>query len=134
MKNLALTFLVSVAFLVNASAQYQLQIQIVDLQSDKGRVMLELFDANHQSVNKKTETIQNKKSTIAFEGLKPGRYAVRYFHDENSNDKLDTNMFGIPTEGYGISNDAYGTFGPKPFEEWLVDVSKDTKIVLKTKN
>jgi uncharacterized protein (DUF2141 family) len=41
---------------------------------------------------------------------------------------------GIPKEGYGFSNDAYGTFGPKPFEEWLVDVSKDTKIVLKTKN
>jgi uncharacterized protein (DUF2141 family) len=25
-------------------------------------------------------------------------------HDENGNRKLDKNFFGVPTEGYGVSN------------------------------
>jgi uncharacterized protein (DUF2141 family) len=36
--------------------------------------------------------------------LPPGRYAVMVMHDENGNGKLDSNVIGIPTEGYGFSN------------------------------
>jgi uncharacterized protein (DUF2141 family) len=31
------------------------------------------------------------------------------------NGKLDTNMLGIPTEGYGFSNDVTGLFGAPAF-------------------
>jgi uncharacterized protein (DUF2141 family) len=134
MKSLTILCLASINLFHYASAQYKLEIEIVDLISDNGPVMLELFDADHKLLSQKKTSIQNRKSTVTIENLKPGKYAVRYFHDENSNGKLDTKMFGMPTEGYGFSNNAYGTFGPKPFEEWLVDVSKDTRIVLKTKN
>jgi uncharacterized protein (DUF2141 family) len=33
------------------------------------------------------------------------------FHDENDNGVLDKGAFGIPTEGYGFSNNAKGFFG-----------------------
>ena len=33
-------------------------------------------------------------------------------YDENMNGKLDTNWLGIPTEGYGFSNDAKAMLGP----------------------
>ncbi len=33
------------------------------------------------------------------------------------NGNLETNRLGIPTEGYGFSNNAYGMFGPKPFKD-----------------
>jgi len=36
-------------------------------------------------------------------------------HDENMDGKLDTNWVGIPTEGYGFSNDAKATLGPPSF-------------------
>jgi uncharacterized protein (DUF2141 family) len=36
-------------------------------------------------------------------------------HDENMDGKLETNMLGIPTEGYGFSNDAEGTSGAPSF-------------------
>jgi uncharacterized protein (DUF2141 family) len=39
-----------------------------------------------------------------FTGVPPGTYAVAVMHDENGNDKLDSNFIGIPTEGYGVSN------------------------------
>ena len=48
--------------------------------------------------------------------LSPGRYAVTAFHDENDNGELDTNLLGIPTEGYGFGNDASAAFGPPSFK------------------
>lgn len=46
-----------------------------------------------------------------------GEYAVKVFHDENNNGKLDTRMFGIPAERYGFSNNAGGKFGPPEYED-----------------
>ena len=53
---------------------------------------------------------------------------IRFFHDENQDKELDTNILGIPREGFGFSNDAMGKLGPKDFKEWLFDVSDDTTI------
>ena len=54
--------------------------------------------------------------------LAPGRYALSAFHDENDNGELDTNLMGIPSEGYGFGNDASAAFGPPSFEAAAVDV------------
>jgi uncharacterized protein (DUF2141 family) len=35
-----------------------------------------------------------------FSDIKPGNYAIAVIHDENRNGELDTNMFGIPKEGW----------------------------------
>ena len=42
-----------------------------------------------------------------------GSYAIAAMHDENGNGELDTILVGMPTEGYGASRNAHGTFGPK---------------------
>jgi uncharacterized protein (DUF2141 family) len=42
------------------------------------------------------------KMIFEFSDIKPGNYAIA-IHDENRNGELDTNMFGIPKEGYGSS-------------------------------
>lgn len=45
-----------------------------------------------------------EEASFTFKDLKPGSYAVMITHDENGNGKLDTNIMGIPLEGYGFSN------------------------------
>ena len=47
---------------------------------------------------------QGEEATFSFKDLKPGQYAVMITHDENGNGKLDTNITGMPLEGYGFSN------------------------------
>ena len=37
--------------------------------------------------------------------LKNDQYAIRYFHDENKNEELDTNFLGIPKEGFVLGNE-----------------------------
>jgi uncharacterized protein (DUF2141 family) len=46
----------------------------------------------------------------------PGTYAAQAFHDENNNSVIDRNIFGIPTEGLGFSNNAKMFFGPPRFD------------------
>lgn len=60
-------------------------------------------------------TLARHQGTCVFRGLPPGEYAIAVFHDENANNDLDQNIFGIPMEGTGASNDAYNLFGPPSY-------------------
>ena len=61
--------------------------------------------------------IRDKASACSFDPIPAGTYAVACFHDENKNGKLDTGLFGIPTEGTVVSNHAKGFMGPPSFEK-----------------
>jgi uncharacterized protein (DUF2141 family) len=50
-----------------------------------------------------------------FEDVPRGTYAIKIFHDENDNMKVDLGWRG-PTEAYGFSNDARGAFGPPSYD------------------
>jgi uncharacterized protein (DUF2141 family) len=51
-----------------------------------------------------------------FKDVPYGEYAVKVFHDENDNLKIDIGWRG-PTERYGFSNGARGIFGPPDFDD-----------------
>ena len=68
--------------------------------------------------------------SVTFAGLEPGRYAVNGFHDGNGNGDLDTNLLGVPTEGYGFGNGAAGSFGPAEFDASSIDVKEAATIRL----
>lgn len=60
-----------------------------------------------------------------FPALEPGLWAFAFIHDADDDGRLDTNLFGVPTEGYGFSRDASGTFGPPDFEDAAVRTSNE---------
>jgi len=72
--------------------------------------------------------------SVVFTNLKPGTYAVIAFHDANDNGKLDENWLGVPTEGYGFSNNAEGFMSAPSFQNVgvLVD-NQDLSIVITLK-
>lgn len=57
------------------------------------------------------------KATLQFADLPPGEYALTAFLDDNNNSKLDSNLFGLPTEPYGFSRNARAMAGPPPFAD-----------------
>ena len=61
--------------------------------------------------------IKNNQVIVVIDSLDYGEYAVRVFHDENKNGKIDTNFLGIPDEDYGYSNDASAWFGPPSWDK-----------------
>ncbi len=66
--------------------------------------------------------------TVSENELKEGFYAIACFQDVNQNDKLDKNLFGIPTEPYGFSNDFRPKFKAPSFDQckFLVDPDHTT--------
>jgi uncharacterized protein (DUF2141 family) len=61
--------------------------------------------------------------TVEFNGLAPGRYALRVFHDVNGNGALDTNVMGIPVEPFGFSNNVMGMMGPPSFDQAAFEIA-----------
>jgi uncharacterized protein (DUF2141 family) len=72
-----------------------------------------LKDAFRASITK----INDREALCVFHKVPKGVYGISAYHDENSNDKLDTNFVGMPTEDYCASRNARGTFGPPSFED-----------------
>lgn len=102
-----------------------LRVVVTGFKNNKGMLGCLLFASAKGFPGKVKLAIQAARSKISkkqgvclFTNLKSGRYAVTIMHDANNNQKLDTNFFGIPREGYGFSNNAApGMFGPPPFKK-----------------
>ena len=121
-KNLIVCLIVNLITSFSLESQNILTIEINKLQNNKGHILLELLDENNKQVKGISQDINNNKCIITIKNLKSGKYSFKYFHDENNNKKLDTNWLGIPTEGFGFSNNARGTFGPPAFEKTVFDI------------
>lgn len=48
--------------------------------------------------------ISNGQAEVRFDDLPVADYAVSMYHDENDDAKLNKRLFGVPKEGYGVSN------------------------------
>ncbi|MBN2576476.1 MAG: DUF2141 domain-containing protein [Deltaproteobacteria bacterium] len=51
-----------------------------------------------------------------------GVCAAAFFEEEDDDRKLDTSLFGVPTEPLGFSKDAVGKLGPPTFEAAALDI------------
>ena len=67
----------------------------------------------------------NRAVTYVYE-LPSGTYAIGIFHDVNLNNKMDNNVFGIPKEQYGFSNNARAFLGPPAFEAAAFELEGET--------
>ena len=101
-----------------------LTIEIKKFRNNSGKVMVTLFNnadafpkASNKAIRSAAASIVDQKAEISFENIPPGEYAVSVFHDENGNQKMDSNFLGIPKEGVGASNDARGHFGPPKYQD-----------------
>jgi uncharacterized protein (DUF2141 family) len=54
---------------------------------------------------------------VRFDGLAYGQYAVSMYHDENDDGTLNKKAFGIPKEGYGVSNNIVHSMRAPGFSE-----------------
>ena len=119
---LVLAALPPVAFAQSPSCP-GIHVTVLDIRNSTGTVDCELFDSPvgfpievlHSASSVMVIKVRHTKARCDFEDIPPGTYALAVIHDENSNGKLDLNWLGVPTEGYGFSNDATGVLGPPPF-------------------
>jgi uncharacterized protein (DUF2141 family) len=97
-----------------------LQIAVVGLRNDKGRISCTLFNdpkayPRGKEFKEVWGQIHGDAGLCIFTDIPPGKYAAVVFHDENSNGHFDQNAFGLPLEGYGFSNNAAPLFDAPTF-------------------
>jgi uncharacterized protein (DUF2141 family) len=103
-------------------AESTLAIRFEGIETPKGKIMLSVFDnaaahdGNGTPVRAAAVPVEGAVVTAHFEGLRPGDYAVKAFHDVDGDGKLGTNPFGLPIEPYAFSNDAKPQGGPPRWE------------------
>jgi uncharacterized protein (DUF2141 family) len=97
--------------LASAAQAATLQLEIKDVNVASGTLMIKLVDGEEGYTDKvkpvearMVEVTATGDVSVRFDDLKPGSYAIMIMHDENNNGKLDSNILGIPKEGYGFSN------------------------------
>ena len=88
----------------------ELTVTITDIREAKGFLMVALVNSDAAWKNEDKPVAAQRVAAaqgevkLKFKDLALGSYAVQVMHDENENNQLDTNFLGIPTEGYGFSN------------------------------
>lgn len=116
-----------------------LTVEIVGLRSDLGQVRIAVFDSEEDwlqnSAHAKVVDLESRDCSWTFEGVTAGEHGIVVFHDRNANGKNDRNLFGIPKEPYGFSNDVRATFGPPSWEKGKFEVAagENTTIRIRVK-
>jgi uncharacterized protein (DUF2141 family) len=116
-----------------------LTIEVNELRNSTGTVVFALYnredafpDEHYKKYYKKlTGEIVNGASTVTFENIPEGKYAVNILHDEDNNGKIKKGLI-LPVEGIGFSNYKSIGFSNKPsFSKASFDVSSDKSIKVK---
>ncbi|TXE17077.1 DUF2141 domain-containing protein [Psychroserpens burtonensis] len=106
---------------------YDIIVKINNLESNQGKVYVEIYDSQEAFLNKGLKStvvkITEKSCDVTFKNIPKGIYAISMFHDKNDNNKMDTNFLGIPIEDYGCSNNAKGFMGPPKWEDAKFEVN-----------
>lgn len=109
-----------------------LTVSVSGLRNDKGQIMIQLWnqpdgfptkgDKGYKLINIDANKAVNGTVTVTFD-VPAGTYALSTLHDENKNNKMDTNAFGIPKEGYGASNNVVTHLHAPSFDQAEFQVS-----------
>ena len=136
--------LVGIIFLLSAfSYQKQetcsLTIEVHELRNSTGVVQFFLYtdadefpdEHNEKFYRKETGKIEGASSTVVFENLPTGKYAIKVLHDEDSDGKIKKGMF-LPKEGIGFSNyESIGLTNRPAFDKATIDITADKKVSIK---
>ncbi len=133
--SLALAAISSLSLLITMNQQAvaaDLTVDISEVNQGKGHVMVALYSGSEDFKQGKVSfgtrvKAENEQEQVIFKDVPEGDYAIKIYQDENSNQKLDFNMIGIPKEGYGFSNNV-GRFGAPSYQEAKFTVVEKTTI------
>lgn len=118
---------------------FSLTVEVDELRNSDGTVQFALYnraDAFPDEHFKKClkvlpGKIINGSSSVTFENLPEGKYAINVLHDENTDGRINKGLI-FPKEGIGFSNYESLGFSNRPsFDKAYINLSGDLKISVK---
>jgi uncharacterized protein (DUF2141 family) len=126
-------FALAPIFIAGPASAARIIVTIDGLHSARGNVFVGLYASPAKFLHGNQCDAQQRVRastgpvTVVFDNLRPGTYAVGAFHDENANDHLDTGPFGLPVEGYALSNGVRAVFAKPEFQQAAFSVGAGDK-------
>jgi uncharacterized protein (DUF2141 family) len=113
----------------------EITVEIVNLKDQRGQLYFGLY-TSEKAFGVIEKAYKGKilpiapTSSYVLSNVPDGVYALAVFHDKNHNGQLDKNLFGLPKEGFGFSNNPNTTFSQPSFEEakFVLKNSKNLRI------
>lgn len=106
-----------------------LTVTLENIQTQTGEIRLGIYDAagyeRGKAVAGADVAVSAASVSVTVEGLAPGEYAIKLYHDVNGDGEMNSNPFGMPTEPFAFSNNAKGRFGPAKWDEARFEVTGD---------
>lgn len=114
----------------------ELTVHINNVEGTTGKVMVAVLDSE-SAFNGETPAVLSLlmpprpgSLTFSTDALADGHYGIRVMVDENGNGDMDSNMVGMPTEAWGFSNNAVGSFGPPSWSDIRFELNGTTSIAI----
>jgi uncharacterized protein (DUF2141 family) len=112
-------------------------VEFSNIRNANGHLQISLFKTEEEFKNEKPffkmkiakSTVVNSKMTVQL-NLPMGKYGLAVLDDENNNEKMEYNMFGIPKEGFGFSNYYHAGFTRPVLSQFMVSID-NTPVYLK---
>lgn len=117
-----------------AFGQNRLEVQVEGVGSSEGLIHVAIYNTEKEFLKEagvfRTDSAKATKGVtrVSIENLPSGNYALAIFHDQNANERLDTNWIGIPKEPIGFSNARVKPFGPPSFRDCMLVLQQDMVI------
>ncbi len=133
---------VTIAAPVSAAFKGNLNVQVTGLRNQQGQLCIKLFsnsqgfpEGSQKGTRQQCVKITDNLMKFNFSNLTSGGYAVAVYHDANNDNKLNRNSLGMPTEGYGFSNNpVYTRTGPPKYGEAVFLLAgPNTNVTIKLK-
>ncbi|MBW4616929.1 MAG: DUF2141 domain-containing protein [Desmonostoc vinosum HA7617-LM4] len=137
--HLLLAMLTSISFAKTANARETATLSIVvdGIRHQKGEICFRIYAGEQGFPLNNTSEVQSGCAKITgssikkeFLGLQPGAYAVAVVDDQNGDRQLNRDLFGIPQEGFGLSQNPVISIrtGIPKFKDASFVLKQDTKI------
>lgn len=98
-----------------------IELRFTGIATPTGAILASIFDsaaayAGGKPVRAVRIPVAGTDAAQLLEGLAPGTYAVKAFHDIDGDNQMGMNPFGMPLEPFAFSNDAPANMGPPAWE------------------
>ncbi len=111
---------------VQAAEKGDLKVVFPGLSDNAGRVRIALVntkpgykDEEKHGFRLADAEVKDRTARHTFADVPFGIYSIKAYHDQNGDERLNKNLFGVPQEPYGFSNDVRGRWGPPAYERTL---------------
>jgi uncharacterized protein (DUF2141 family) len=120
----------------------RLTVEVEGLNSTAGNLCYKIFNGSQGFPSGDDNAIVRRCTPIGdidladpisetFEDLPAGTYAVAIYHDANGDEVLNRGLFGMPSEGYGFSNNAVARTGPVSYDAAMFLLGGHTTIQIR---